>query len=211
MQVGNVLLLSQHDNEVGRKAISQALFGLVEPKIGYIASQPDPQRVYFSACQKIYRELGFVMDTYLELEDSFDEETVERILKCDTIHLSGGDTFRCLKNLKERKLIDKLQHFNHNGGVLIGVSAGAMILTPNIDSAYLCGDINEVGLSDLSATNIVGFSFAPHFNKHIEAPEFMSNEIKNRYLCSDNDALLIINNRVLCINEPIKQMSDFRE
>jgi peptidase E len=81
------------------------------------------------------------------------------------INLSGGNTFRFLKSIKERGAESRLVEYARNGGILIGVSAGAMILTPSIESAFICGDVNTVGLSDLEGLELVSFFFDPHSSK----------------------------------------------
>lgn len=113
-------------------AISQLLLSLTtnKPKIGYIASAPDPQRKYYQQTQQLYSELNADMTVYLELELAFDQQTLESLFACDVIHLSGGDTQRFLQAIKQRRLIESLVAFALNGGAIVGVSAGAMLLTP---------------------------------------------------------------------------------
>ena len=48
--------------------------------------------------------------------------------------------------------------------LLIGVSAGAIMMTPEISSSRLCGDRRVRGLDDLSALALVDFDFAPHYS-----------------------------------------------
>lgn len=54
-------------------------------------------------------------------------------------------------------------HLDH-GGLIIGVSAGTIVFTPNIAVATLpFADPNDIGLKDLTALNFVNFEFSPHF------------------------------------------------
>jgi dipeptidase E len=89
----------------------------------------------------------------------------------------------------------------NNGGILIGVSAGAMLLTLNIESAYICGDENLVGLTDLSSLNLVPFMFEPHSNKSSSSAE----KLKENYdlaMASEDNALGIVDDVKLIVGTP---------
>ncbi|RYV03971.1 peptidase S51 [Shewanella sp. OPT22] len=199
---GVLVLLSQHDSENGRLAIQQAL-GKHSKKIGYVASQPDPERTYYKATQDFYKQLGFEMDTYIELESEFDPNSLELLLNNDAIHLSGGDTFRFLEFVKERKLEKLLVEYYLSGGGLIGVSAGAMILTPSIESAQLCADINSRELKDLKGLSLTDFTVIPHVEDKFSLIE-QGKVPSNCYLMNDNDALLLFSNaKPMTLGDPI--------
>lgn len=195
-------------------------------RVAYIASQPDPDRTYYRATQAIYRELGAVMDHYVELEAEFDERGVSYLFSFDAIHLSGGDTFRFLKWLKKRNLLIPLQTYLRDGGAVIGVSAGAMIMTPSIESARLCGDTNEVNLEDLSAMSLVPFQFVPHvdcdtkdafmlFNQLVDehsvflpqlaTPSIMAlrKPVNEYYLCPDDAGIAVIDDELIEFGQPV--------
>jgi len=46
--------------------------------------------------------------------------------------------------------------------VLIGVSAGSIIITPDINTSVFCGDENQIGLIDSSGLGLIDFYFVPH-------------------------------------------------
>ncbi|WP_299807647.1 Type 1 glutamine amidotransferase-like domain-containing protein [uncultured Shewanella sp.] len=186
---------------------STGLQAITPIKVGYIASQPDPQREYFQQTKILYQSFGAELSVYLELEADFSQTALEQLLSCDAIHLSGGDTYRFLKALKSRKLQPVLRQYAINGGALIGVSAGAMIMTPSIASAPLCGDTNNCELEDLSALNLVDFLFAPHIALHVSQEHSQSGSFEQQLatftqkicLCPDDAALL-------CIGAELKQL-----
>ncbi|MBM7074471.1 Type 1 glutamine amidotransferase-like domain-containing protein [Shewanella sp. 202IG2-18] len=194
---GKLVLLSQHESENSRLAIQEAL-GKKAKNVGYLASQPDSKRTYFTATQRFYKELGYKMEAYLELEGEFNSCALEVLLAQDAIHLSGGDTFRFLEFVKERNLDNQLIEFYLAGGVLIGVSAGAMILTPSIETAEFCGDINSRGLQDLAGLCLTDFCLVPHVEDKFILLETGKAPI-NAYLMGDNDALVIESNQKLFI------------
>ncbi len=76
-----------------------------------------------------------------------------------------------------------------------------MLLTPNIESAYICGDENFVGLTDLSSLNLVPFMFEPHSNKSSSSAE----KLKENYdlaMASEDDALGIVDDVKLIVGTP---------
>ncbi|GIU20180.1 MULTISPECIES: Type 1 glutamine amidotransferase-like domain-containing protein [unclassified Shewanella] len=209
-------LLSDPNTTNAQMAIKSLLATLIESsslnglqtltpiKVGYIASQPDAQREYFQQAKVLYQTCGAELSVYLELEAGFSQHALEQLLSCDAIHLSGGDTFRFLKALKSRKLLPVLRQYAINGGALIGVSAGAMIMTASIASAPLCGDTNNCQLEDLSALNLVEFLFAPHIELLTSQEQSLSESFQQQLaqftqqicLCPDGAALLSINNEL---------------
>jgi dipeptidase E len=62
--------------------------------------------------------------------------------------------------------MEPLQEFAARGGVLIGASAGAIIMTPEISATAYCADAPLPGeeTDDLFALNLVDFAFFPHIN-----------------------------------------------
>lgn len=199
-------LLSDPNTENAQAAIDALLQSLISInkhsplRVGYIASQPDPHREFYQQAQQMYQALGAELSVYLELEGGFSQQSLECLLNCDAIHLSGGDTYRFLKGLKNRKLFPVLRQYAINGGGLIGISAGAMIMTPSIASASLCGDINHCGLDDLSALNLVDFMFTPHIDQaQLQSDQFQQQLAvfkQQLCLCPDDSSLLFITGKV---------------
>ncbi|BAJ01806.1 Type 1 glutamine amidotransferase-like domain-containing protein [Shewanella violacea] len=203
-------LVSDPNTENGLGGIKYLLdaIGSSPKRVGYIASQPDPARDYYISTQQMYAKLGDRLDCYLELEEGFNEASLKQLLTCDAIHLSGGDTYRFLKWLKFRDLLPLLNQYVTNGGALIGVSAGAMIMTPSIDTAILCGDTNQVGLMELSSLSLVPFHFVPHIAL-VEKTSAVARELavipadlSQVYFCGDNASVLIIDGELVEIGEP---------
>ena len=62
-----------------------------------------------------------------------------------------------------------LKEFFASGGVLIGVSAGAILMTPDTSTSSLCGDEPYPGLEDLSGLGLVDFAVVPHFDGSAKA------------------------------------------
>lgn len=191
-------LISDPMKPAGKAAIKLALTDCdsPQPQVGYIASEPDIDRRYFTLTKQIYDEFDAELSTYIELEAGFDDVTFQHLLTLDAIHLSGGNTYRFLFALKQRNLMPALCDYVRNGGVLIGVSAGAMIMTPSIITASLCGDVDNVGVKALSGLGLVPFIFVPHHIKNGEAihdvRQLVNSEGVRCYLCSDEDSLVLL-------------------
>jgi dipeptidase E len=90
------------------------------------------------------------------------------IRESDVVYLAGGNTFHFLAHLRRSGLLDVLARFARRGGVVAGLSAGALILTPHVGLAAYPSfdrDDNEAGLPrrEWTGLGLVGFEFFPHF------------------------------------------------
>ena len=105
-------------------------------QIGYIPSASDTTRRYFQRVQEHYRDLGLYDVEYFDLGTEFsaepNSEALSRLLSCAVVHLSGGDTTEFLALLQRRNFLSVLRRYVNNGGILLGVSAGAMLMCPDI-------------------------------------------------------------------------------
>ncbi|WP_299495248.1 Type 1 glutamine amidotransferase-like domain-containing protein [uncultured Shewanella sp.] len=194
----SLALISDPSTKNGTAAIKLALTDChsPQPQVGYIASEPDIDRRYFTQTKQIYDKCGVELSTYIELEAEFDDGAFQHLLTLDVIHLSGGNTYRFLFALHQRHLLPALSDYVQSGGVLIGVSAGAMIMTPSIVTASLCGDVNSVGLTDLSGLGLTSFTFVPHgchSDEEVDSVrQFVKEESVRCYLCRDEDSLVLL-------------------
>lgn len=143
--------------------IDDRLFTMLPPSatVGYLPSSPDPDRTWFQMREAYYARYGAQLK-FFGLETEFEAGRNGELFDCDAIHLTGGNTFRFLYWLRERDLISGLRQYVKTGGVLIGVSAGAILMTPDTATSHLCGDEPYPGLEDLSGLGLVDFAFVPH-------------------------------------------------
>jgi dipeptidase E len=74
----------------------------------------------------------------------------------------------------------------NNGGLLVGASAGALMMTPTIDLADGF-DENIFGLTDVKGFYFVDFEFHPHFDEsHIPfLNTYMEDKDTTLYICKD--------------------------
>lgn len=192
------------------RLIHHALFHLVDPKqhtsMTYIPFCHDGSDLFFRRAIKRYQRVGFQRFHCLPVDVPFSQKDLRKALGSDVIYLAGGNTFYFLKHLRKSGLIPHLKQFVERGGVLAGLSAGAIILTPNIGTAgppLPVPDDNEVKLKNLRALGLVRFEFYPHYTstpKTNHALLAYSRTTKYPILaCPDGSGITINENRMTFI------------
>ena len=132
--------------------------------VGLIEHTTDKEDKYYKKNVDFYYELGIYNILRFDLDEMYNQQLEEKLFKCDIIQLPGGNTYYFLSMLKKRNMLCKLQEYIKNGGIIVGVSAGALMVSPTIGSAQF-GDGNYVNLEDLSALGLVNFEVMPHWNR----------------------------------------------
>lgn len=164
------------------------------PRVGYIASESDRERKYFNKTKKYYEDMGINNLIYIDLEGEYDETQVDDLSKYDVIHLSTGNTFKFLSLLKKRGMTSKLVDYSKDGGILVGVSAGGIIMGKDITIAKFA-DVNEVGLEDFDSLDLLEFTVKPHWDKwerRIDDFKRYSMEADKRvYVIRDGEAIVV--------------------
>lgn len=172
-----------------------ALTGKSHPKIGYIPANSDPHRIYYQDRRAYYAEIGAELTPYFEVDRHFHPENLADLLACDAIHLAGGNTFYFQKWLFARGMFAVLREFSDNGGVLIGISAGAILMTPEIEAGQICGDQVVSGLEDWRGMRLVDFHFIPHINSfadpHKVLKDYSGRKQAAVYGCPDGGGVII--------------------
>ena len=83
----------------------------------------------------------------------------------DVVYVSGGNTFELLNALRSTDFLSQIQAFLSRGGTYIGVSAGALILSPDIEVARdLQTDLNTIKMTDFTGFNIISEYIQVHSN-----------------------------------------------
>ncbi|WP_108671659.1 Type 1 glutamine amidotransferase-like domain-containing protein [Peribacillus acanthi] len=204
-----LVLLSDLDIEDNLPLVMKIkdMVGVSSAKLGYIPSQLDLDRKYFSASIQHFNRLGFQEFLYFDVDEEYDERLIDELLHCDAIYLSGGNTFYFLQNLRQKNITILLKEAVEQGKLLIGMSAGSIMMSSTIKMAGLI-DVNGVGLKDLDALNIVEFDFMPHWEhkRSLERLVDYSNENQKKvYACHDGEGLVVEGDRletygdVICI------------
>jgi len=141
-------LVLHSDQIQGHKEVDLAfieLLGKKSPRLAYIPSQSDFERKYFNQKVEWYKQFGITDLLYFDVDKEYDEKKNDELFACDAIFLSGGNTYYFLNSLKKREFLPKLREYVRKGGILIGVSAGSIIMSKTVDITTL-HDENTIGL-----------------------------------------------------------------
>jgi dipeptidase E len=164
------------------------------PKIGYVPSQSDKDRHYFEVGKRHLEELGFREFMYFDLDEEYNPGLLDELIACDAVFLSGGNTFYFLNNMRKRGFISVVRNFVNSGGVLIGLSAGSILMANTISLASHF-DENLVGLQNLESLNLINFEFMPHLDDQPTWLEnlltYSSTEEHDIYCCYDGDGIVV--------------------
>jgi dipeptidase E len=90
----------------------------------------------------------------------FEIVPVEQLDRADAIFVGGGNTFRLLKKLYERKLLDVIRDRVRAGVPYIGSSAGSVITSPTIRTT---NDMPIVEPPSLDSLGLIPFQLNCHF------------------------------------------------
>lgn len=90
------------------------------------------------------------------------EEEKLKLNQANILMITGGNTFKLLKQLRDSGLDQSVIEFaQRKTCVVAGFSAGAIVLSPSIKTATM-EDNNEINLKDLTGLNIIPFLVVPH-------------------------------------------------
>lgn len=183
------------------------LIGKKNPVVTFIPSSSYLSEQEFKAFVKHYSRYKITRFIHFPVDVPFDRILFQEVLKSDAIHLSGGNTFYFLHTLRKAKLLPELKKFVMKGGVLTGLSAGAIMMTEDIEMAgypEFDRDENNVGISNLKALNLVDFFFFPHFKNSPRYDVVFKKYTKARdkviYACPDGAGLVVNGNELRFIN-----------
>lgn len=171
------------------------------PSVTYIPSCSFDSELYFKDFVEHYKQIGVTRFIHFAVDVPQPEFMIEEAFSSDIIHLSGGNTFYFLKFLRKGNYLKRLRDFVKGGGVLTGLSAGSILMTPNINTAsfpHFDRDENEEGITNFGAMGLVNFEFFPHYkNSKRYDNELLrhSKRIKSPlYACTDGSGILVEKN-----------------
>lgn len=149
------------------KDISKFLFFKDNVAFGYMpcdgASPDNPQYT------PIWEELCRINNASLVYLDNTNPKHASLIPECDTLMITGGNTFQLLYNLRKNGFDKAVIELSQKADfALSGFSAGALVLTPTIkiinENWAYGSDENLMNLTDLTGLNILNYEVLPHFD-----------------------------------------------
>jgi dipeptidase E len=137
-----------------------------DPKLTFIPSSSIDADVDFQYFVSEFSRFGVNRFMYFCVDIPFTNTMLKEVLKSDLIFLGGGNTFYFLKHLRSSGMFTHFEKFLKRGGVLCGLSAGAIVLTPHVHTAsfpHFDRDENPFAMKNLNAARFVNFEFFPHY------------------------------------------------
>jgi dipeptidase E len=168
----------------------RSLSGKKNPKIVYLGSTSNARRKVFDDCKKYYEKIGLPDVQLFEPEQANSDEKSIAFKNTDVVHLSGGEVIPFADRLRATGCDHLLKDFVQRGGVVVGVSAGAMILGRTFKTSAIFkenGFFIGLGLYD--------FEIIPHasemFPRNDAVKIFAEKNNVNIYTLNDGDILVI--------------------
>ncbi|MFK7895293.1 MAG: Type 1 glutamine amidotransferase-like domain-containing protein [Myxococcota bacterium] len=178
-----------------------------EVRMSYVPFVEEGARPYYQRFMRRYRRFGA---THFECippdrpelrTDEAARRRMERVLLAsDIIYLSGGNTFTFLHHLRRSGLLKTLERFARRGGVIAGLSAGGILMTPHIGLAgypEFDRDENEIGLTKRGekSLGLVNFEFFPHYRNSPRYRNALQAYSRNTgvplYACRDGSGIVL--------------------
>jgi dipeptidase E len=174
------------------------LTGKTSPKLTLIPSSSYDAEVDFKFFVKEFQELGVSRFMHFCVDIPYTKTVLKEVLQSDLIFLGGGNTFYFLKHLRSEGMFNHFEKFLKRGGVLCGLSAGAIVLTPHVHTAsfpHFDRDDNPFSMKNLNAGRFVNFEFFPHYknSKRYETEMIHYSKKTNipLYACADGGGIII--------------------
>lgn len=174
------------------------LEGKRNPVLTYVPSDKEDAREEFREIQRRFRPLGIRRFRLIPIDGAWSPEREKLLLSSDAIFLGGGNTYYFLKHLKARKLLAKLKRYSRKGGILLGLSAGSILMTPSVGTAAVPShdsDENEVGIRDQRAMGLVKFEFSPHYERMKRSDQELLRYSRRLdypvYACRDGEGIVV--------------------
>ena len=154
------------------------------------AGNVEPYTGYIDEGVEMLKSLGYE----LEIIDisKYDEDYLKnKLSKTECICISGGNTFYLLQELKKKNLIGLLYERIKEGLLYIGESAGAIIMSENIEYNQIMDDKSIASeLDDYTGVNVFEHYVLPHIGEY--PFEESTQKILENY--QDKISLVAINN-----------------
>jgi Peptidase E len=133
-------------------------------RIAFIPTAANVEKIafYVSSARKALEQAGATI-MLLDIAAASPEEIKSTLEKSDFIYISGGNTFYLLQEMKRSGADKLICDFVNAGKPYIGESAGAMLVSPNIEYAAAMDSIKKAPeLTGYDALGLTDFYAVPH-------------------------------------------------
>lgn len=197
------IVLYSGGGEKENRSLNMAALKLTDadiPKLTFIPSSSYDAEEDFKFFVEEFSKLGVQRFMHFCIDTPFTKTMLQEVLKSNLIFLGGGNTFYFLKHLKKQKMFEHFKRFLKKGGVLCGLSAGGIVLTPHVHTAsfpHFDRDENPWDMKNLSAMRLVNFEFFPHYKNSKRYDDELKFHSKKSnlplYACPDGGGIIIDN------------------
>ena len=126
------------------------------------ASPKKENNKFAQKAKEDFQEMGFQKIDFTDLEF----ENPERLIEKDIIYISGGNPFNLLYHTKKSGADEILKHLASQNVIIVGVSAGAILLGPHIKIVqFFTPQMNTLDIKDFSALNLTDKLIFPHYDR----------------------------------------------
>jgi dipeptidase E len=165
----NIILLSSLAGALGQPIAEHLTMKLLD------VSQTEPIRIaylqylsgteaYIEKTRRFYQALEIPFElTLIDLDAGYHPAILGAMWSADVLHIPGGNTFELMRAVRHRSVSEPITEFSCSDRLLVGVSAGALILAPSIGTARF-GDDAESHDGDDRGLGIIDFEPFPHWN-----------------------------------------------
>ena len=147
---------------------------------------------------EVMKTCGYKCEFY---DIEFDEP--KKLLDFDLIYIIGGNPFYLLNQIKIKKFESVFCELYNKDTPIVGVSAGSMVFTNNINIVNLLDDrLNKnIGLDNFNALGLVDFEICPHYEMFRKQFDLFD-EILETYIKETNPVFYKINDGgAICVNQ----------
>ncbi|RJQ24851.1 hypothetical protein C4577_06935 [Candidatus Parcubacteria bacterium] len=180
-----------------------------DTKIVFIANAGDVEsdKAYIEEDKRLIEDMGFLLGE-IDLKQESENSLREKIDGFDAVFVEGGNTFYLLDLVRKSGFDKVLIEFLDKGKIYVGVSAGSILVGPDIKSA-LWQDVGEypdkdiVGLKDSKGLGIVPFAVSPHIlPQHLDALRKRVKEVNYPVVSlTDKQAVKVIGDKYEIVGE----------
>lgn len=178
-------------------------------RVAYISATPQiTKQQWYLNTKKEYKQIEANINVdYFDLSQRYSDKKLQELPKrYGMLHLSGGSSFKFLTSLRQREFRKILTDHISRDGLVIGVCAGGIVLTPTIQTItigaryeknieHIENYIKTTNFTDYTGLNLFPFEFYPHFqNKPGELDDILLYSKRSNskvYICTDSDGIFV--------------------
>ena len=139
---------------------------------------------YAQKAMQDFKDMGFQNIEFVDIE--FDDPQI--LLHRDVIYINGGNPFTLLYYAKKSGADAIIKTLASQNVIIVGVSAGALILGPNINIVgYFTPEMNTMDVTDFRALGVTDKFIFPHYDREDIFRDSTNRTIEERILEFESD------------------------